>query len=201
MTKAHDLGHGLLAFAFSNAMRGDADWNKDGLLTSSEVKEYLTAAVNGLSQGDVQPVINFSGKEIDICAPHGSTYLLATGVSIYQDDFTPRPFVEQDIAGIQEAIANKCTDTKTAVITGEHANRAEFLQSLKKIGGMIGPNDQLIFYFAGLSERQGTRLNLLFNDTIKGMTAFTGLFYDDIVEFLKGVSGVGTVVLLETSEK
>ncbi len=197
-TKA--LGHGLLAFAFGNAVSGDADWNKDGIVTSDEVKGYLAVAVVGLSKGKIRPEINFTGDN-GICAPQGTTYLLAAGVDLYHDKFTPRPFVEQDIVGLQKVIAEKCLNSKTAVITGEHANRAEFLQSLKKVGGMVGPNDHLIFYFAGLSELQGKRINLLFNDTIKGMTAFTGLFYDDIVKFLKGVESGGTVVLLETSSK
>ncbi len=194
------LRHGLLAYALTNAIHGDADLNKDGIVTSSELKGYLSVAVDSLSQGKVKPGIHFTGDDTGLCAMRGSTYLLAAGVDVYHDDFTPRPFVEQDITDLQQALASRCSDTKTAVVTGEHANRAEFLQSLKKVGGMVGPNDRLIFYFVGLSERQGNRLNLLFNDTIKGMTAFTGLFYEDIRKFLKGVHSSGTVVLLETSE-
>jgi len=194
------LGHGLLGYALTNAIHGDADLNKDGIITSSELKGYLGVAVDSLSQGKVKPGIHFTGDDTGLCARQGSTYLLAAGVNVYHDDFTPRPFVEQDITDLQQALASRCSDTKTAVVTGEHANRAEFLQSLKKVGGMVGPNDRLIFYFVGLSERQGNRLNLLFNDTIKGMTAFTGLFYEDIRNFLKGVQSSGTVVLLETSD-
>jgi hypothetical protein len=195
------LGHGLLAYAFANAMRGDADWNKDGLVTFREMRGYINAAVPGISLGEVLPKIQVSDENTGICAPNGTTYLLAAGVDIYHDDFIPQPFVKQDIAALQQVIAGKCLDVKAEVLTGEHANRAEFLQVFKKVGGLIGPNDHLIFYFTGLSERQGKRLNLLFNDTIRGMTAFTGLFYDDIVDFLKNVPGGGTVVLLETSGK
>lgn len=192
------LGHDLLAYAFGNAMHGDADWNKDGEITAHELKGYLSMAVENLSQGKTEPVIKVSGEDFGICASHGTTYVLAVGVDLYQDNFVPQPFVKQDVSAIQKAIAEKCSDSKTLVLTGEHANRAEFLQSLKKIGGMLGPNDQLIFYFAGDSERQGNRLNLFFNDTIKGMTAFTGLFYEDIAAFVKGGPGTGATILLET---
>ncbi len=192
------LGHGLLAYAFANAIHGDADWNKDGKVTFHEMQGYINAAVSSISQGEVRPEIELSDDNTGICAPHGTTYFLAAGVDLYHDNFTPQPFVKRDITGLQQALTAKCPASKTEIITGEHANRAEFLQALKKIGGMIGPQDHLIFYFAGLSERQGKRLNLLFNDAIKGMTAFTGLFYGDIVNFLKGVPGGGTVLLFET---
>ena len=194
------LGHDLLAYAFGNAMQGDADWNKDGEITARELKGYLSTAVENLSQGTTRPVINLSGDDFGVCASHGTTYLLAVGVDLYQDAFVPQPFVKQDVAAIQQAIAGKCSDSKTMVLTGEHANRAEFLQALKKIGGLLGPNDRLIFYFAGDSKRQGRRLNLLFNDTIKGMTAFTGLFYEDIAAFMKGVPGTGAIILLEIGD-
>ncbi len=197
--KIKELGHGLLAYAFTNGLRGDADWNKDGLVTARDMKGFIAAAVENLAQGEVQTDFKLGGEDFGICAPHGSTYLLAAGVNLYHDEFTPLPFVERDIIGLQKVMASTCPDSKTAVIVGEHANRAEFLQALKKIGGMIGPQDQVIFYFGGLSEQQGSRLNLLFNDTIKGMTAFTGLFYDDIAEFLKGLPGGGVTIMLETN--
>jgi len=192
------LGHGLLAYAFANAIHGDADWNKDGKVTFHEMQGYINAAVSSISQGEVRPEIELSDDNTGICARMARHIFWLPELTSIMIISRPQPFVKRDITGLQQALTAKCPASKTEIITGEHANRAEFLQALKKIGGMIGPQDHLIFYFAGLSERQGKRLNLLFNDAIKGMTAFTGLFYGDIVNFLKGVPGGGTVLLFET---
>ncbi len=192
------LGHGLLAYAMVNALHGDADWNKDNVIMAHELRAYMTAAVANISMGAVKAKTTMSGDDFGICSAAGTTYLLAVGLDKYHDDFQSQPFVLDDIPALQKAVAGRCALTKSMVLTGKHANRAEFLHAMRRIGALMKPADRVIFYFAGVSKRQDGRLNLFFYDTIKGMTAFTGLFYDDITSFLRQRPGAGVTAILET---
>ncbi|MFW8602035.1 DUF1566 domain-containing protein [Desulfobacterota bacterium M19] len=192
------LGHGILAYAMVNALHGDADWNKDNIIMAHELRAYMTAAVANISMGAVKAKTTMSGDDFGICSAAGTTYLLAVGLDKYHDDFPAQPFVLDDIPALQKAVAGRCAITKSMVLTGKHANRAEFLNAMRRIGALLKPADRVIFYFAGVGRQQDGRLNLFFYDTIKGMTAFTGLFYDNITSFLRQRPGAGVTVILET---
>ncbi len=198
---ANDLGHGLLAYAMVNALHGDADWNKDNVIMAHELRAYMTAAVANISMGAVKAKTTMSGDDFGICSAAGTTYLLAVGLDKYHDDFQSQPFVLDDIPALQKAVAGRCAITKSMVLTGKHANRAEFLHAMRRIGALMKPADRVIFYFAGVGKQQDGRLNLFFYDTIKGMTAFTGLFYDDITSFLRHRPGAGVTAVLEIGDR
>ncbi len=198
---SNDLGHGLLAYAMVNALHGDADWNKDNVIMAHELRAYMTAAVANISMGAVKTKSTMSGDDFGICSAAGTTYLLAVGLDKYHDDFRSQPFVLDDIPALQKAVAGRCAITKSMVLTGKHANRAEFLHAMRRIGALMKPADRVIFYFAGVGRQQDGRLNLFFYDTIKGMTAFTGLFYDDITSFLRQRPGSGVTAILEIGNR
>jgi len=197
----NDLGHGLLAYVMVNALHGDADWNKDNVIMAHELRAYMTAAVANISMGAVKAKTTMSGDDFGICSAAGTTYLLAVGLDKYHDDFQSQPFVLDDIPALQKAVAGRCAITKSMVLTGKHANRAEFLHAMRRIGVLMKPADRVVFYFAGVGKQQDGRLNLFFYDTVKGMTAFTGLFYGDITSFLRQQPGSGVTAILETGDR
>lgn len=201
MGGGNGLGHGLLAYAMVNALHGDADWNKDNVIMAHELRAYMTAAVVNISMGAVKAKTTMSGDDFGVCSAAGTTYLLAVGLDKYNDDFQSQPFVLDDIPALQKAVTGRCAITKSMVLTGKHADRAEFLHAMRRIGALMKPADRVIFYFAGVGRQQDGRLNLFFYDTIKGMTAFTGLFYDDITSFLRHRPGAGVTAILEIGNR
>ncbi|HFQ79936.1 MAG TPA: DUF1566 domain-containing protein [Desulfobacterales bacterium] len=198
---SNSLGHGLLAYAMVNALHGDADWNKDNVIMAHELRAYMSAAVANISMGAVKAKTAMSGDDFGICSAAGTTYLLAVGLDKYHDDFQSQPFVLDDIPALQKAVAGRCAITKSMVLTGKHANRAEFLHAMRRIGSLMKPADRVIFYFAGVGKPQDGRLNLFFYDTIKGMSAFTGIFYGDITSFLRQRPGSGVTAILELGDR
>jgi len=190
------LGHGLLAYSFANAMAGDGDWNKDGSVTSSEVQAYLDQAIKSLSKGQQSPVIARDGDDFKVCAAQGgSTYVLAIGIG---HDLAGSALVAgQDAELVRKAVEDKCQSTKTMMLTADHANRQDILQSLLQISSMITARDTLIVYVGASSGQDNGRLNWYVNDTQKELPAFTGIYHDDLVQLLKSMPMEHLMVLGE----
>jgi hypothetical protein len=192
--KAGALGHGLLAYTFANAMSGDGDWNKDGSVTVSELQPYLDQAVKSLSKGQQSPVISRDGDDFAICATApGSTYVLAIGIG--HDLSGAAVAAGQDAEWVRKAVEDKCRDTKTLMLTGDHANRRDVLQALVKIGSMVTTDDTLIVYIGAANSRDNGRLNWFVNDSIKELPWFTGIYHDDLLQFLE-MMPVGHLLVL-----
>lgn len=191
--KGGALGHGLLAYTFANAMGGDGDWDKDGTVTASELHGYLAQAIKSLSKGEQTPVITRDDLDFPVCAPTGSTYVLA--IASGRDlNGTPLAAV-QDAELIRKAVEDKCRNTKTMMLTGNHANRQEILQSLLMIGSMVTTDDILVAYIGGENKQDNGRLNWYVSDTMKELPLFTGIFHDDLLSFIKSLP-VGHIVVL-----
>lgn len=187
------LGHGLLAYAFANGMGGDGDWNKDGTVTASELEGYFAQAIKSLSQGHQIPVITRNDGDFPVCSPTGNTYVLAFAMA---RDINGVPLAAgQDAELVRKAIEDKCRNTKTMMLTGNHANRQEILQSFLTIGSMVTTDDTLVIYIGGANNLDNGRLNWYVSDTQKELPAFTGIFHDDLLSFMKKLP-VGHIMVL-----
>ena len=178
------LGHGLLAYSFANAMAGDGDWNKDGSVTSGEVQTYLDQAIKSLSKGQQAPLFFREGDDFALCASHGgSTYVLTIGIG---HDLAGNALAAgQDSELVRKALEDKCQSTKTMMLTAEHANRQDILQSILQIGSMMTASDTLVVYVGAASGQDKGRLNWYVNDSQKELAAFTGIYHEDLLQLLK----------------
>jgi PKD repeat protein len=190
------LGHGLLAYTFANAMAGDGDWNKDGSIAASELQAYLGQAIKSLSKGQQSPEISLNGDDFPVCSSSGSTFVFAIGVG--HDLAGSTLAAGQDAELVRKALEDKCKNTKTMMLTGNHANRPDILEALLRIQSMVTTNDTLVVYVGAASGQDNGRLNWYVNDTRKELPWFTGIYQDDLVNSLKTMS-VGHLVVL--SEK
>ena len=189
---------GLLAYSFANAINGDADWNKDGIVTVRELKGYISIAIENLSNGQQKPSFNVLGEDFSICAQKGSTYIFAAGIDSKQaGDALVNVSAAKNAETVRQAIAGKCVSSKTSILTGERATRAATLQALSQIGSMITPKDNLLLYFDGNSEITRERLNLYLYDTQGETSVFSGLFYDDLIWFVEEMKAANLLVLFE----
>lgn len=189
------LGHGLLSYSFANAMAGDGDWDKDGSLTASEIEAYLNQAIKSLSKGQQNPVITREGDDFPICASPGSTYVLAIGIG---HDLQGAPLLAgQDAELMRKAVEDKCKRTKTMMLTGTHGNRQEILHALVQVGSMITTDDTLLVYMGAANGVDNGRLNWYVDDSSKELPWFTGIFHDDLVQFVKTLPVDHLVVLGE----
>jgi len=82
-------------------------------------------------------------------------------------------------------------------LTAHHASRQEILQALVQIGSMITTDDTLLLYVGGANGVDNGRLNWYVTDTTKELPWFTGIFHDDLVQFLKTLPVNHIVVLGE----
>lgn len=191
--KGGALGHGLLAYTFANGMGGDGDWNKDGTVTASELQGYLDQAIKSLSKGQQTPVISRDDEDFPVCAPTGSTFVLALAMD---KDINGAPLATaQDAELVRKAVEDKCRNTKTMMLTGSHATRQEILQAFLMIGSMITTDDILVIYIGGDNTQDNGRLNWHVSDTTKELSIFTGIFHDDLLSFMKGLP-VGHILVL-----
>ena len=177
------FGHALLAYSFANAMAGDGDGNKDGAVTASELQSYLDQAIKSLSKGQQNPRISREGDDFTVCSTSGSTYVLDIGIA---HDLAGAPLAaSQDGELVLKAVQDKCQDTKTLVLRGDHANRRDVLQALVKIGSMVTMDDNLIVYVGAANGLDDGRLNWYVNDSSRELPWFTGIYHDDLLLFLK----------------
>lgn len=189
------LGHGLLSYSFANAMAGDGDWDKNGTVTASEMQAYLDQGIKSLSKGQQMPLISREGDDFPICASQGTTYVMAIGIS---HDLTGAPLVAgQDAELVRKAVEDTCSRTKTMMLTGRHANRQEILQGLVQIGSMITKDDTLLLYIGAANGVDNGRLNWYVDDSTRELPWFTGIFHDDLVQFVKTLPVDHIVVLGE----
>lgn len=188
-------GEGLLAYSFANALKGDADWNKDGRVTAHELKGYLALAVENVSQGGQQPVIELAGDDFALCADPGKTFVLALGVPGKMGGVAGQPSPLLGAEVVRGAVSERCLTTRTSILVGERASRSETLQALQTIKEMISPADNLIVYYSGQGKEDRGRMSLFFSDTDEELYSFTGLFFDDIASFVEKMD-LGNVVML-----
>ncbi len=194
--RAGAFGHGLLSYAFANAMTRDGDGNKDGSLTASELQAYLDQAIKSLSKGQQSPRISRDGDDFMICAaPPGSTYVL--GIGIGHDLAGVALVASQDAEWVRKAVEEKCPDTRTMMLAGDHANRSDILQALVKLGSMVTAADNLLVYIGAANGRDNGRLNWYVNDTSKELPWFTGIYHDDLLQFLKRMPAAHLLVMGE----
>lgn len=191
--KGGALGHGLLAYTFANGMAGDGDWNKDGTVSASELQGYLDQAIKSLSKGQQTPVITRDDEDFAVCAPNGSTYVFA--IATARDDNGTPLAAGQDAELVRKAVEDKCRNTKTMMLTGDHANRQEIFQALLMIGSMVTTEDTLVIYIGGVNSQDNGRLNWHVNDTMKELPVFTGIFHDDLLSFMNSLP-IGHILVL-----
>lgn len=187
------LGHGLLAYAFANALAGEGDTDKDGRVMASEMQSYLEQAIKGLSKGQQSPALARDGDDFAVCASPGSTYVLAIGIS--HDLSGALLTAGQDAEFVRKAVEDRCKMTKTMMLTAEHANREDILLALAQIGSMITPSDTLLVYVGAASAEVNGRTNWYVNDSRQELASFTGIYQDDLLHFLKSMP-VGHVMVL-----
>jgi|GEM_PF-2395459 len=193
-------GHRLLAYAFSNALRGDADLNKDSKVTASELKGYLGIAMESLSEGSQKPVISLDGESFTLCSDQHSTYTFVIGANSFAQGTDLVPYALESAELVRKSIEDHCQQVKTISLSAEHASRQEVLQALMQIKNLIEPGDRLVFYFAGKSDVDSAgRLVLSLFDTVPEMASLTGLHYEDVLDFIRTMNTTQIILLLETA--
>jgi uncharacterized caspase-like protein len=199
-TDPANLGHRLLAYAFSNAFRGDADLNKDAKVTAYELKGYLSIAMESLSGGRQAPVISLAGESFPLCSEQHNTFAFVIGAGAFAAGSEAWPYAAESAELVRKSIEDHCQKVKTISLSGDHAGRLEVLEALGQIKNLIQPEDSLVFYFAGKSG-VGTAggLVLWLFDTDPEMASLTGLHYEDLLGFIKAMTATQITLLLETS--
>ena len=191
---------GVLAYSFSNALEGDADWNKDGKVTARELKGYLGTAVDNLSQGKQKAATTMSDSDFQICAEGGVTQILAVGVDLLgEENVLSTPFAAASARAVAKVIADRCSHWKQIILTGQETTRNTILRALLTMREDVGPQDNFIFYYAGLSEGSEEGLNLFVYDTLPELPGMTGLDYDDLAALLEESEAANYLLLFEVS--
>jgi len=194
------LGYRLLAYAFSNALRGDADLNKDGKVTASELKGYLSIAMESLSEGRQTPVISLAGESFPLCSEQQNTFAFVIGVNAFSQGSDSWPYAAESAELVRKSIEEHCQQVQTISLSDEHASRQEVLQALMQIKHLIKPDDSLVFYYAGRSHvGSDGKLVLSLFDTSPEMASLTGLHYEDVLGFIKTMNTNRITLLLETA--
>nr|MBF0222352.1 DUF1566 domain-containing protein [Desulfobulbaceae bacterium] len=194
------FGHQLLAYAFANAVKGDADLNKDSQVTAYELKGYLTIAMESLSEGKQNPVISIDGDSFPLCSATQSTFAFVVGVDTLYQGAGQWPYAAESAELVRKSIEESCQKVQTISLSAEHANRQGVLQALMQIKSLIQPQDSLVFYFAGKSDYGSDgRLILSLFDTVPEMSSLTGLYYSVVLGFIDTITLCQVTLLLETS--
>ena len=192
------LGHGLLAYAFANAIAGN-DGDQKPISRASDLQANLGQAIATLSHGQQTPEITRDGDDFPVCSAKGSTYVLTIGIS-HDLAGTALSAPEQDAELIRKSLEKTCPRIQTMILKGEHANRRDVVAALQQVGTMAKAEDSLVLYIGAAGGRDGGRLNWYVNDSSKEMPWFTGIQHDDLLAMLKTLT-VRDVVVLEEKNK
>lgn len=194
------LGHQLLAYAFANAVKGDADLNKDTKVTANELNGYLNIAMDALSEGKQKPSVSIEGESFPLCSEKESTYAFVVGADTFNQGLDSWPYAVESAELVRKSIEESCQKVKTISLSGKHASRQGVLQALMQIKSLVQPADSLVFYFAGKSGYgSGGRLIFSLFDTVSEMSSLTGLYYSDVLGFIDTMKLGQVTLLLETS--
>ena len=191
---------GYLAHAFANGMKGDADWNKDGAVTTSELRNYLSMAVASLSSGQEQAAARLAGEDAAVCAPVGRTYAVLLGVSSHADPaYAASPQARESVEMVKDAIAGQCGgESVLFVVAAELADREGLMKVLEILATEVGTQDTVLFYHSGLAAGGPEARSLLLLDTRRPMERLTSLSRADLLAFLGGLPARQTIVFMET---
>ncbi|MCC7493717.1 MAG: caspase family protein [Fimbriimonadaceae bacterium] len=134
-----------------------------------------------------------------------ATFVVAAGVERYDD---PRIAVLQYAAADARAVAavfraTGCTSQTVTVLTSQpqgaerQASRSNLLAALEAVVEHAGPDDKLIFFFAGHGVEEAGEQYLLTTDARRSLITETALPLRLVAKALGGLQAAGTVFLID----
>ncbi len=141
-------------------------------------------------------------KRIQAGAFGDLTLATLVGVSIYKDpDIRPLPACAPETARLYEGLKNpsgcRLKDENVDVLINEGATRQAVIASLERRALTAGPEQILIFYFAGHGEPLDSGFGLLMHDSKSSDFASTTLTSEDLDTIFAPCAARGVLIILD----
>ncbi len=165
-SKEYDgLRQGVFSYFMMQALKGKSDVNEDGIVTVNELFSYVRQQVQRRTDGEQNPMMygQFDPETPLANVRTHSTdtplkvWAVIVGVSAYQT-FSGLNYADDDAyqlyAFFKSPQGGALPDEQISILVDQNAYRDNIVQALQKQLKRAGPNDLVIFYFAGHASDQ-----------------------------------------------
>ncbi|CAN0542741.1 unnamed protein product, partial [Laminaria digitata] len=187
-------------FAGGKAIKGRHAKMRDKIELTEGTNRVEVSCTNDREVESFRAVRTFESKKKDV----GSLWVLAFGVSVYQDDRLDLQFAHKDALDISDTLARATGFSKIHVHTfTDKEVTAQAIQGAKALLSKSGPADTLVVFIAGhgLHERdQDATWYYLTHDTKLDNLASSAARFEDVEALLHGVAPRKKLFLMDACE-
>jgi len=142
------LRGGIFSNAITSALLGEADTNKDGILSQNEFSIYVRVDTKNKSKRkQVVRVVNpWLDAEAPICGK--VTYVLAIGIN-YTHTKNPLQYAVSDARNIASSLQKQCKDVNIISYTDNLATKNGIIDAINNIKSQVHYDDNIIVSFSG----------------------------------------------------
>jgi Caspase domain len=146
--------HGAFTSSLLDALGGDADADGNGVITASEVGQFVSTDVERRNPYQVPVTLRFGLDEIVVSDKGGRSprYRASHGVFVgtfpRSGSYPPLPDAVADASAVSAAL-RKIADMNLNVLLAEAATEEAVLKALHQAAAAVGDRDLFVFYFAG----------------------------------------------------
>jgi hypothetical protein len=145
-----NVGHGVFTHFLLTGLSGAADTNRDGVVDSAELQQYLADTVSNFTQGKQKPYVTSTAPGVlplnKPLTASGKIVMLGIGLSKYQDPaLAPLRYPLKDVQAVTDWYKTKTSSVTVLTDT----TRQNILSSIELATQGLGTDDTLIIYYSG----------------------------------------------------